>query len=102
MKRKLRIVKFVVALSTGAYVLQAGTCISAGFNTLLASFPTGTVLTDLGLPGVCGTPNFVIVDENGNVQGDVMNTEDDLVFFCPVDVIVQQMGDGGDDGGDGG
>lgn len=100
MKRKLKILKFVMALSAGAYVMQVGTCISGGINTLLASFPTGTVFTDLGLPGVCGTPNFIVVDENGNAQGTVQNTEDDLVFFCPVTTVVQQTG-GGDGGGGG-
>jgi hypothetical protein len=96
MKRKLRVVKFVIAVCSGAYVLQLGTCISGGISTLFASFPTGTVLTDLGFPGVCGTPNFQIIDANGLPQGDPQNTEDDLVFFCPVDFVLQ------DAGGDGG
>jgi len=96
MKRKLRVVKFVIAVCSGAYVLQLGTCISGGISTLFASFPTGTVLTDLGFPGVCGTPNYFFVDENGIPQGEVFNTEDDLVFFCPADAVQQ------DAGGDGG
>ncbi|RIK67693.1 MAG: hypothetical protein DCC65_06075 [Planctomycetota bacterium] len=100
MKRRIRILKIASMLSVGAYVMQINNCITGGINTALAATPFGTILTDLGFPGVCGTPNFIVVDENGIPTGEVQNTEDDLVYFCPVTQIVDVQ-DGGD-GGDGG
>ena len=95
MKRKLRIWKIATCISMGAYMMQLGGCFAIGANSILASTPFGTILTDLGFPGVCGTPNFVILDANG-VPGEIQNAEDDLVYFCPVTVIMaQEGGDGG-------
>lgn len=94
MKRKLRIWKIATCISMGAYMMQLGGCLSIAGNTLLASTPFGTILTDLGIPGVCGTPNFVILDANG-IPGEIQNAEDDLVSFCPVTVIVTPEGGNG-------
>lgn len=94
MKRRLRLWKIATCISVGAYMLQLGTCLSSGANTLLSSIPFGTILTDAGLSGVCGTPNFVVVDANG-IPGDVQFAEDDLVYFCPVTVIYEQNGGNG-------
>ena len=100
MKRRTKLLKVCSCLAVGSYVLQLGGCFSLFANTALAGFPAGTILSALPLPfAPCGTPNFVVVDENGVAQGEVENTEDDLFFFCPVDVVVQATGDGGDGGG---
>lgn len=82
-------------VTAGAYVLQFGNCLVSGVNVLLAGLPTGTILTDLGFPGLCGTPNVLVVDANGVPQEDVQFAEDDLVFYCPVTIITEQDGDGG-------
>lgn len=99
MNRRMRLVKLACCLSVGAYVMQAGGCFSIAANSLLAGFPTGQVATDIGLWGLCGTPNVQVVDENGVAQGEILNTEDDLVFFCPVTIVVQATDTGGGDGG---
>lgn len=100
MKRRIRLLKIASFLTVGAYVMQLGNCFVSGANSLLAATPFGTILTDIGLPGFCGTPNFIVVDVNGVPTGEVENTEDDLVFFCPVTTIVDvETGDGGGDGG---
>lgn len=102
MKKRLRILKIATSLLVGGYVAQLGGCISMGINTALASTPFGTLFTNAGLPGVCGIPNFILVDAQGIPQGGVMNVEDDLVFGCPITTVVEAGDQGGGDDGDGG
>ena len=101
MNRRVKILSLATYLTVGTYLTQLGGCFTIGANTAVASFPFSSLLDEnelfLGVFAPCGTPNFVIVDENGNQTGEVFNTEDDLIFFCPVSVFQETAG--GDGGG---
>lgn len=87
MKRR-RIRAFVLAgyLVAGAMMTQALTICN---SVATAGLSTSGLLIDdngyfLGLVYVCGTENIVPVDANGNAVGLVQNSQDDLMFGCPV------------------
>ena len=99
MNRRVKILCLATYLTVGTYLTQLGGCLTIGANTAVASFPFSNFLDEnelfLGVFAPCGTPNFVVVDENGTTQGEIFNTEDDLIFFCPVSVVQQTTGGGG-------
>ena len=99
MNRRSKILCLATYLTVGTYLTQLGGCFTIGANTALASFPASIFLDEnelfLGVFAPCGTPNFVIVDENGTQQGEIFNQADDLIFFCPVSVVQQTAGGGG-------
>jgi hypothetical protein len=99
MNRCAKVLCLATYLTVGTYLTQLGGCFAIGANTGLAAFPTSIFLDEnelfLGVFAPCGTPNIVIVDENGTSQGEILNGEDDLIYFCPVTAVVQGAGDGG-------
>lgn len=99
MNRRAKILCLATYLTVGTYLTQLGGCFTIGANTAVASFPFSNLLDEnelfLGVFAPCGTPNFVIIDENGNQQGEIFNQGDDLIFFCPVGVVQQTTGGGG-------
>lgn len=99
MNRRVKILSLATYLTVGTYLTQLGGCFTIAANTAVAAFPLPNFLPEFGVLALCGTPNIQIVDENGVPQGDVLNGEDDLVFFCPVTPVVQATGGGGDGGG---
>lgn len=106
MKRRIVLIKAAAFLSLGAVVLQTGGCLSIALNSGLAGFALSDFLDEnerlFGIFAPCGTPNFQLIDENGIPQGTVENTDDDLIFFCPTDFILQDQGNNDDGGGGGG
>jgi hypothetical protein len=97
MNRRFRILCLATYLSMGGYLMQLGGCFTAGVNSALASFPFPSLLDSnqlfLGVFAPCGTPNIQVVDQSGAPSGPILNTQDDLVFFCPVTFV--QTGTGG-------
>ena len=97
-RRHKRMARAASYLVTGAIILQLG-----GFCTIFNTTATTTLggsgfLIDdngnfLGVFAVCGLENFIVIDEDGIPQGEVQDTEDDLLFGCPVRQI--QQGGGG-------
>jgi hypothetical protein len=90
-------------LAVGTILTQLGGCLTLGTTFGTASFDISLLLDDqgrfLGVFAVCGTPNLLVIQE-GQEIGEVINTEDDLVFGCPISgVVVTQTGGGGAGGG---
>lgn len=79
-------------LLTGALVLQIGPMCSMLTTFGAAAFDFSTLLDEnerfLGVFAPCGVPNTITVDEQGIPTGEVQNSEDDLIFDCPVTQIV--------------
>ncbi len=98
MKRKSKLMKFATCLVTGAYLLQAGGCFTIAANSALAAFPLANFLDEnqllFGVFAPCGTPNVIVIDQNGQQQGEIFNSADDLIFFCPITVVQQTEGGG--------
>ncbi len=99
MKRWRRKALLAGYLTTGAFLMQLGTICN---STITAGGASGGFLIDdngafMGIVNVCGQENIQIVDEAG-IPGQLLNTEDDLMFGCPAREIVQAGG--GDAGGD--
>jgi hypothetical protein len=99
MNRRVKILSLATYLTVGTYLSQLGGCFTIGANTAVASFPFSSLLDEnelfLGVFAPCGTPNIVLVNEDGTSQGEVLNSEDDLIFFCPVTPVLQGTGGGG-------
>lgn len=99
MKRRTRIAFLAAYLSIGGIVVQLAGCFDIAATTGLASLDV-SLLTDaegrlFGVFNVCGIPDILVVDQNG-VPIDILNTEDDLVFNCPIsETIVANTGGGG-------
>ncbi len=73
----------------GAVLLQLGPCISMILPLGAAAFDVGALLDEngylFGLFNLCGRMNIQYVDKDGNpTDGDVLYTEDDLIWDCPV------------------
>lgn len=85
-KRKALVAAY---LTTGAFLMQLGTLCN---STVTAGGGSGGFLIDdngafLGIVNVCGQENVQLVDENG-IPGDLLFTEDDLMFGCPAREVV--------------
>ena len=91
MNRRAKILCLATYLAMGTYLTQLAGCFSIAANSAVASFPVPSLFDEnellFGVFAPCGTPNVVIVDEDGDVEGGILNTEDDLVFFCPVTAV---------------
>lgn len=102
MNRRVKILSLATFLAMGTYMTQLGGCFTMAANNALAAFPVSSLLDEnellFGVFAPCGTPNYQLVDENGIPSGDIVNIQDDLIFFCPVDSVLQATG-GGDGGG---
>ena len=98
MKRRLRIAVLASYLATGAIIMQLGPfCTIAGSTTTAGVAQSGFLIDEngnfLGLVPVCGTPDVLIGRESANNPNDVVfdpvaNTEDDLMFGCPVQITI--------------
>jgi hypothetical protein len=98
MKRRLRFAVLAGYLATGAIVMQLGPFCTIASSTTTAGIAQSGFLIDgsgnfLGLLPVCGTPDLLIGRESANNPADVIfdpiaNTEDDLMFGCPVQVVI--------------
>lgn len=98
MKRRLRIAVLASYLATGAIVMQLGPFCTIASSTSTAGIAQSGFLIDengnfLGLLPVCGTPDVLIGRESANNPADIVfepiaNTEDDLMFGCPVQVVI--------------
>ncbi len=79
-------------LVTGALILQIGPMCSMLSTFGVAAFDFSTLLDEnerfLGVFAPCGVPNTIEVDELGRPIGEIQNTEDDLIYDCPVTQIV--------------
>lgn len=99
MNRRVKILGLATYLAVGTYLTQLGGCFSLAANTAVASFPITNLLDSnellFGVFAVCGTPNVQLVDQSGAPQGTILNTEDDLVYFCPVTLVQTDTGGGG-------
>jgi hypothetical protein len=97
LRRRRHLVVLAAYLATGSFLLQLGPCISMALNAGVSAFDTSTLLDEndlfLGTFAPCGTPAWMIVDENGNPTSEIFAWEDDLLFDCPVYAFVEP-GDG--------
>jgi len=112
MKRRLRIAVLASYLATGAIIMQLGPfCTVAGSTATAGAAQSGFFIDAngnfLGLLPVCGTPDVQIGREAANNPADItfdpiQNTQDDLMFGCPVQVLIlppPMTGGGGGGGG---
>ena len=97
MKRRLRIAVLAGYLATGAIVLQLGPfCAIANTTTTAGLSQSGFFIDEngnfLGLLPVCGTPAVLVgreqADSSEIIFDPIANTEDDLMFGCPVTVVI--------------
>ncbi len=98
MKRRLRIAVLAGYLATGAIVLQLGPfCAIANTTTTAGLSQSGFFIDEngnfLGLLPVCGTPAVLVGREQADNPDEIIfdpiaNTEDDLMFGCPVTVVI--------------
>lgn len=99
MNRRVKILCLATYLTVGTYLTQLGGCFTIGANTAVAAFPFSSLLDEnemlFGVLAPCGTPNFQVFDENGLPTGEIENTGDDLIFFCPVEAVFRVEGGGG-------
>ncbi len=73
----------------GAFLLQLGPCISMLLPLGAAAFDVSALLDEngylFGIFNLCGRTNIQYVDEDGvPTDGDILYTEDDLIWDCPV------------------
>jgi hypothetical protein len=91
MLRRLRLIKCAAAIMLiGGTLTQLGPCTVIAGQTALTSL-SGTLIDQNGnflfIFPVCGIPDVIPVDANGVPTGDVLFTEDDLLFGCPVTTV---------------
>jgi hypothetical protein len=93
-RRRRRSSVLAAYLICGAIVLQLGPMCSVVGNTGIAAFDFSMLLDEneslFGLFYPCGRPNTLRVDENGDpiAGAEIENTEDDMIYDCPVTYIV--------------
>lgn len=105
MRRRFRIAVLAGYLATGGLLFQAGPLCTVINSTATAGIAGSGGFIDengnfLGLFNVCGVPNVLFVDEDGiAIDGTVFNTEDDLMFGCPITFVEVQDDDNNGGGG---
>ena len=92
-KRRGRVTVLASYLVAGAMVLQLGGCLTMALQSGVTAFDFSWLLDEnelfLGIFAPCGAPNYRYVDEDGNpIDNTVYNTEDDLIWDCPVTEIL--------------
>lgn len=98
MKRRLRIAVLASYLATGGIIMQLGPFCTVASSTATAGTAQSGFFIDengnfLGLLPVCGTPDVQIGRESADNPNDItfdpiQNTQDDLMFGCPVQVVI--------------
>jgi hypothetical protein len=101
-RRVRRKIKLAGYLAAGAFVLQLGQACTIFNSVATAGIGSSGFLIDdngffFGVFNVCGQENIQTVDVNGVQVGDILNTQDDLMFGCPARQIVVANGGGDPD-----
>ena len=88
--RRRRTVLLASYLLAGAFLMQLGPLCSIVASQGVATFDVSLLLGEdeslfgMGMFYPCGEPNVVRVDQDGNIISDVLNTEDDFIYGCPI------------------
>ncbi|MBN2560615.1 MAG: hypothetical protein JXQ75_06770 [Phycisphaerae bacterium] len=94
-RRRGRVTVLASYLVAGALLLQLGGCLAVALNFGVTAFDFSQLLDENELffgIAPCGRPNIQYVDADGNPVGNVLYTEDDLIWDCPVTEVVQGGG----------
>ena len=98
MKRRGRILVLAGYLAIGGLITQAGACWIIGANTLVGPVSANLIDTNgnlFGLFNVCGIPDTIVAGTSTTgTTTAVQNAGDDLVTFCPVQVVPAATGSG--------